>query len=49
MKTLVILIGIVVVIMIVTLWVSGIDYMKKNHHDYKGKDLFGEDENDEDK
>lgn len=46
MKTLVILIGIAVVIMIVTLWVSGIDYMKKNHPDYKGKDLFGEDDED---
>ena len=44
MKTIVILIGIAVVIMIVTLWVSGIDYMKKNHPDYKGEDLFGEEE-----
>ena len=23
-------------------WVRGIDYMKKNHPDYKGDDLFGE-------
>lgn len=22
-------------------WVSGIDYMSKNHPDYKGDDLFG--------
>ena len=22
------------------LWVKGIDYMKENHPDYKGKDLF---------
>lgn len=22
-------------------WVSGIDYMNENHHDYKGDDLFG--------
>lgn len=30
-------------------WVRGIDYMKENHPDYKGEDLFGkfddEDEN----
>lgn len=26
------------------LWVNGIDYMDKNHPDYKGKDLFDEDE-----
>ena len=24
-------------------WIKGIDYMKENHPDYKGKDLFGED------
>jgi|LakMenEpi03Aug12_release.lakeMendotaPanAssembly.Ray.scaffolds.fasta_scaffold1150580_2 hypothetical protein len=23
-------------------WVEGIDYMKKNHPDYKGDDLFGD-------
>jgi hypothetical protein len=23
-------------------WIKGIDYMKENHPDYKGKDLFGE-------
>jgi hypothetical protein len=23
-------------------WVVGIDYMHKNHPDYKGEDLFGE-------
>lgn len=28
---------------IVWLWVKGIDYMHKNHPDYKGDDLFGED------
>jgi hypothetical protein len=22
------------------LWVNGIDYMKENHPDYKGEDLF---------
>jgi len=24
-------------------WVRGIDYMKENHPDYKGEDLFDED------
>jgi hypothetical protein len=23
-------------------WVKGIDYMKENHPDYKGEDLFGD-------
>jgi hypothetical protein len=27
---------------VVVLWIIGIDYMKKNHPDYKGDDLFGE-------
>lgn len=31
------------------LWVQGIDYMKENHPDYKGEDLFGKfDEDDKD-
>jgi hypothetical protein len=25
-------------------WVRGIDYMNEKHPDYKGEDLFGEDE-----
>ncbi len=25
------------------IWVRGIDYMKENHPDYKGKDLFNDD------
>jgi hypothetical protein len=29
-------------------WVRGIDYMHKNHPDYKGDDLFGFDEDDKD-
>ena len=24
-------------------WINGIDYMNKNHPDYKGEDLFDED------
>jgi hypothetical protein len=39
----------VVVSAISYLWVRGIDYMKENHPDYKGDDLFGEfDENNKD-
>jgi hypothetical protein len=26
---------------VATFWVRGIDYMKENHPDYKGEDLFG--------
>jgi hypothetical protein len=26
------------------LWAGGIDYMKTNHPDYKGEDLFDEDD-----
>lgn len=33
--------------LVVILWVSGIDYMKKNHPDYKGEDFFNEEGNDE--
>lgn len=32
------------VIILSILWVSRIDYMRKNHPDYKGEDLFGKDE-----
>ena len=40
-----ILFGIILVIFapICWLWVGGLDDMKKNHPDYKGNDLFGED------
>lgn len=37
------IIGLAVVVAVV-LWVQGIDYMQKNHPDYKGEDLFKEDE-----
>ena len=30
-----------VVTVVSLLWVSGIDYMQKNHPDYKGDELFG--------
>ena len=36
---------IVIVGLISWRWVEGIDYMHKNHPDYKGDDLFGFDEN----
>ena len=35
--------------LVVILWVSGIDYMKKNHPEYKGEDLFNEEEDEETK
>jgi len=39
----------VVVALISWSWVRGIDYMHKNHPDYKGDDLFGPfDEEDKD-
>ena len=34
---------------IVALWVRGIDEMHTKHPDYKGEDLFGEDEPKKDK
>ena len=37
----------IIVALISWSWVRGIDYMKENHPDYTGNDLFGElDEND---
>ena len=29
---------------VATFWVRGIDYMKENHPDYKGYDLFDEED-----
>jgi len=29
--------------MVTVVWVSGIDYMKDNHPDYKGEDFLNED------
>lgn len=42
---LVVAIGIIylITLIIAILWVYGIDYMHKNHPDYKGEDLFDED------
>jgi hypothetical protein len=39
----------IVVLIISWRWVEGIDYMHRNHPDYKGDDLFGKfDEDEED-
>jgi len=35
---------IIIVGILAYLWVGGIDYMQKHHPDYKGEDLFGENE-----
>jgi len=39
----VIIIIVLVVVPVAILWVRGIDYMQKNHPDYKGEDLFDDD------
>jgi hypothetical protein len=41
-------IGVILVFMgmIATLWVKGIDHMDKNYPDYKGYDLFDEEDED---
>jgi hypothetical protein len=39
--------GIVIVLSllgVIILWVEGIDYMNKNHPDYKGEEFFNEEE-----
>lgn len=41
------LIILAVVTILAVMWVQGIDYMKENHPDYKGEDLFGEDNKNE--
>ena len=38
------LIMISITLVIVILWVRGIDHMHKNYPDYKGKDLFNEED-----
>lgn len=47
----VLIFGIMFIVVLLISWslVEGIDYMQKNHPDYKGNDLFGDfDEDDED-
>ena len=38
------IISITVAVIVSILWVRGIDYMKENHPNYKGEDLFDEDD-----
>jgi hypothetical protein len=38
------IISFIIAIIVSILWVRGIDNMKNNHPDYKGKDLFDEDD-----
>lgn len=35
------------ILVVVILWVQGIDYMNKNHPDYKGEDFLNEEEDEE--
>jgi hypothetical protein len=42
-----ILIGWLIIGLLVWLWVRGIDYMKKNHPNYKGEDFFNEEDKNE--
>lgn len=46
-ETILTAITIIVFIGIVILWVNGLTKMHNDHPDYKGKDLFNEDEEDE--
>ena len=39
-----IMLGIAILSSLVWLWAGGIDYMNKNHPDYKGEDFFNEEE-----
>jgi hypothetical protein len=42
-----ILIGWLIIGLLAWLWVRGIDYMKKNHPNYKGEDFFNEEDKNE--
>jgi hypothetical protein len=41
-ETMIIIIICIALFCVVALWVSGIDYMQKNHPDYKGNEFFNE-------
>lgn len=46
METVIAIISLVVIMSLLTWrWVKGMEYMHKNHPDYKGEDLFDEDKN----
>ena len=38
-----------IIIFVVHKWVEGITYMDKHHPDYKGNDLFGENDDEKEK
>ena len=42
-----ILFGLAILLSLSWLWAGGIAYMHENHPDYKGEDLFGEDDKNE--
>ena len=42
-----ILFGIAIIGSLAWLWAGGIDYMAKNHPDYKGEDFFNEEDKNE--
>lgn len=44
LKLALIMFGISILGSLVWLWAGGIDYMIKNHPDYKGEDFFNEEE-----
>ena len=46
MKVLGIVILMLLLIAIVVIYVKGIDFMRENHSDYKGHDLFDEEDSD---
>lgn len=39
-----IIFGLAILFSLVWLWAGGIDYMQRNHPDYKGYDLFDEED-----
>lgn len=45
MGILLVFLGLIIVSVISYFWVSGIDYMQKNHPDYKGEDFLNWDDN----
>jgi hypothetical protein len=38
----IVVLAVSIIASLVWLWAGGIDYMKENHPDYKGEDLFGD-------
>lgn len=38
------IVGLLILTLVCWAWANGIDKMNREHPDYKGKDLFGEDE-----